>query len=236
MIDDNKISNYLKYAIGEIVLVVIGILIALQINNWNEKRKSESKAEEYYTQLLDDLNSDINFANNTINDFSQYLNAYEQYIDYYSNNDLDPKKIYEQLAALPKISPPLTFNTSTLESLQNNGDFGLIHIEIRNKLLDLKRLQELIISRYNINQAGKSELLLGLSPLIGATTLPDRLNGHPKMKEYLNMDKNLKELILVYEGIHRWKSVGEEETKERLELMLKEINIIVSLINKELKK
>ncbi len=37
----NKTGKYLKYAIGEIVLVVIGILIALQINNWNENRKSE---------------------------------------------------------------------------------------------------------------------------------------------------------------------------------------------------
>ena len=35
----NKTGKYLKYAIGEIVLVVIGILIALQINNWNENKK-----------------------------------------------------------------------------------------------------------------------------------------------------------------------------------------------------
>jgi hypothetical protein len=37
---ENKTSKYFKYAIGEIVLVVIGILIALQINNWNENKKS----------------------------------------------------------------------------------------------------------------------------------------------------------------------------------------------------
>ena len=40
---ENKTSKYLKYAIGEIVLVVIGILIALQINNWNEDRKARVK-------------------------------------------------------------------------------------------------------------------------------------------------------------------------------------------------
>ena len=38
MADDNKPLKYFRYAIGEIVLVVIGILIALQINNWNERR------------------------------------------------------------------------------------------------------------------------------------------------------------------------------------------------------
>ena len=36
---ENKVMAYLRYAIGEIILVAIGILIALQINNWNERRK-----------------------------------------------------------------------------------------------------------------------------------------------------------------------------------------------------
>lgn len=40
MIKENRTSKYLVYAIGEIVLVVIGILIALQVNNWNEERKT----------------------------------------------------------------------------------------------------------------------------------------------------------------------------------------------------
>ena len=71
--EKNKTGKYLKYAIGEIVLVVIGILIALQINNWNENRKLENRRQEYYSQLLDDLNNDIIFAQNTIEDFGNYL-------------------------------------------------------------------------------------------------------------------------------------------------------------------
>ena len=43
MIKENKASKYLLYAIGEIALVVIGILIALSINNWNENNKLEKK-------------------------------------------------------------------------------------------------------------------------------------------------------------------------------------------------
>ena len=43
MADDNKPIKYMRYAIGEIVLVVIGILIAIQVNNWNEKRKTEKQ-------------------------------------------------------------------------------------------------------------------------------------------------------------------------------------------------
>ena len=46
LMEKNKTGKYLKYAIGEIVLVVIGILIALQINNWNENRKLSNKKRE----------------------------------------------------------------------------------------------------------------------------------------------------------------------------------------------
>jgi len=49
LIMENKTSKYFKYAIGEIVLVVIGILIALQINNWNDRRLlGESEIESYH--------------------------------------------------------------------------------------------------------------------------------------------------------------------------------------------
>ena len=48
LLSENKFSKYLLYAIGEIVLVVIGILIALQINNWNEDKKNNRLEEAYY--------------------------------------------------------------------------------------------------------------------------------------------------------------------------------------------
>jgi hypothetical protein len=52
---ENKTGKYLKYAIGEIVLVVIGILIALSINNWNENRKSKALEIKLLNELIDDL-------------------------------------------------------------------------------------------------------------------------------------------------------------------------------------
>ena len=55
----NKTSQYFKYAIGEIVLVVIGILIALQINNWNEKRLQEEQLNLVYERILTDIDNDI---------------------------------------------------------------------------------------------------------------------------------------------------------------------------------
>ncbi len=59
LLQEGKIANYLKYAIGEIVLVVIGILIALQLNNWNENRKENLLAMSYLESLKSDLEKDI---------------------------------------------------------------------------------------------------------------------------------------------------------------------------------
>lgn len=55
LMSENKTGRYFKYAIGEIILVVIGILIALQINNWNENRKNSITEADYYCRILDDF-------------------------------------------------------------------------------------------------------------------------------------------------------------------------------------
>ena len=59
LVTDSRYGSYLLYALGEVVLVVIGILIALQINNWNEHRKILRLEEDVLRELLSDLKSDI---------------------------------------------------------------------------------------------------------------------------------------------------------------------------------
>jgi hypothetical protein len=56
--NENKTGKYFKYAIGEILLVVIGILIALQINNWNENQKTNRWEIRFLTDLQNELESD----------------------------------------------------------------------------------------------------------------------------------------------------------------------------------
>jgi len=57
MLDEGKTGKYLKYAIGEIVLVVIGIVIALQIGDWNEKQQALNEIESNFQNLIEDLES-----------------------------------------------------------------------------------------------------------------------------------------------------------------------------------
>ena len=66
LMETGKTSRYFKYAIGEIILVVIGILIALQINNWNENRKEQAKERTYLNNLHRDLKNQIHRCTNIL--------------------------------------------------------------------------------------------------------------------------------------------------------------------------
>jgi len=77
MLTENKFSKYLLYAVGEIVLVVIGILIALQINNWNESRKQSISENAFITSVKKDLKEDKDYTNLVIELIKPRIEAYK---------------------------------------------------------------------------------------------------------------------------------------------------------------
>lgn len=62
LVNDNKLLKYLRYAIGEIILVAIGILIALQVNIWNESRKQNIELNEYLIKITQNIREVIDRA------------------------------------------------------------------------------------------------------------------------------------------------------------------------------
>ena len=68
---ENKLGKYLTYAMGEIILVVIGILIALSINNWNENKKSENQLNNIYNEVELNLKSDLSNIDDVIKQYEQ---------------------------------------------------------------------------------------------------------------------------------------------------------------------
>ena len=77
---ENKTSKYFKYAIGEIVLVVIGILIALQINNWNENHKLKKEEIKLLNTFVKELESNIAIIDTTIRDNDTILKISSRYL------------------------------------------------------------------------------------------------------------------------------------------------------------
>lgn len=118
LISEGKTSKYLKYAIGEIVLVVIGILIALQINNWNEHRKLQSEE----LNLLADIKTNLvvtlkNLQQDTLGN-GKYLKYYLKIEKYIDNNLPYSEELDSAFGCLTFWSSPYITTTaySTLES------------------------------------------------------------------------------------------------------------------------
>jgi hypothetical protein len=80
LLSENKFSKYLIYATGEIVLVVIGILIALQINNWNEDQKSAQQEKTYYCKIAEDLQVDVQNIDSSLVTLDKRLENTEQFL------------------------------------------------------------------------------------------------------------------------------------------------------------
>ena len=82
LLENGNIRKYIWYALGEIFLVVIGILIALQINNWNENRKLQEAQNSYLIRLHDDFNSMQIFYSDGYGDYPELVKQAEQAFQY----------------------------------------------------------------------------------------------------------------------------------------------------------
>ncbi len=160
LINQNKTGKYLKYAIGEIILVVIGILIALQINNWNERRKNKMAEADYYCRILDDfeLNEKL------IDDTSELIN---KKIELCKELILDLNKIPNDRAEiLNKFVTALrqdVFVPSTIafEDITSSGQLKLLtDLELKNRLIQHSTFMNNIL---NLLQENRNEILKRMS-------------------------------------------------------------------------
>ena len=85
----NKTGKYLKYAVGEIILVVIGILIALQINNFNNEKQLREIEQEYLLSLQTEFKTNLNKINKSILENEERVNATEDMLTLFDNNVRD---------------------------------------------------------------------------------------------------------------------------------------------------
>lgn len=121
MLTENKFSKYLIYAIGEIILVVIGILIALAINNWNNEKRIHSEETATLQKLIQDLKSDNERYLDNIefyNEFGDYLTKSKEIIYKKSLSDDEIKEVMGFYGAIIK---DITPRKTTYEEMLNSG-------------------------------------------------------------------------------------------------------------------
>ena len=144
LIMENKTSKYLKYAIGEIVLVVIGILIALQINNWNEDKKLKKEENKLLLALLEEIESNIYSVDITIKDNDTILKESTNFLKRINNNDNSDFEIYEILRVLG-------YNTNKIETSILNEILGTNSRALISNDTILEQLR-ILKSAYNRNE------------------------------------------------------------------------------------
>ncbi|EPR74166.1 hypothetical protein ADIWIN_0743 [Winogradskyella psychrotolerans RS-3] len=125
LIMENQTSKYLKYAIGEIILVVIGILIALQINNWNENQKAKQLEANFFDNVLIELKKDqlkLNYYKNFHTKRIEYLDTLLTYVRN-PNKTMGIDKFGMYVEPLFYASDPTNYNI-TFESAKSLGTFN----------------------------------------------------------------------------------------------------------------
>jgi hypothetical protein len=236
---NNKSGKYLKYAIGEIILVVIGILIALQINNWNESRKAEFEETKILTSLFEDLKTARINCQAQLDVELKNIKTYEKIL----GNKASKKAILNH----PKVDS-LFFRIlwgvgdngsviSAISELQNSGNSA----KIRNKAIrkqiatldaqlnsvevivrDRLDVQQISIDKFSFDIANFSKLV------VGANNKYDINYGSEN--DYQSLLKNQKFLNAIAIKLDLSDSVIED----RKQLMI-EIESLLKLIENEIK-
>ncbi len=233
MLAENKVSKYLLYAIGEIVLVVIGILIALQINNWNENRKEQNLLQTYYKQILADLDEQKKYSVETITQLDSSIASYETYIHLFKTKNLNINETVDALNKVQRISPYLNFRFNTMETLQSTGDIKIIPEDLRNKLITHKSKLDTwtTINNGNLNVYLNGVLKFGEK---GLGTFIPRLKNQTNIKQAIDKHINPIETILSAESAFIIKTYTEANTRDRLKQVLNNIKVMEDIIKQEL--
>jgi hypothetical protein len=132
---ENKTGKYFKYAIGEIILVVIGILIALSINNWNDNKKNAESELNYYHRILDDFEMDKQLIAESLERANERINTSKELLLELDSGTKNKKFLLNKFLAAIRGDVFVVRNV-TFKDLISSGNLKLLNdITIKNSLI-----------------------------------------------------------------------------------------------------
>lgn len=156
----NKASKYILYAIGEIVLVVIGILIALNINNNNEINKDRVLEQQYIERLITQFQKDsveLSKLNKAFQFFAPHIKKVDSLVALADNKSLDSNNIVKIPVFLTLQSQYIT-ETTVIDELNNTGNMALItSVELKDALVSYQNALTQQINMFNATSLKNSE-------------------------------------------------------------------------------
>jgi hypothetical protein len=157
LVGQSKFRNYALYAIGEIILVVIGILLALQINNWNEEKKNVKRENAFLINIYEDLHADslrLVEIKATLETAVTYKRVFENYI---KGNQTDIDSLNAHFLNQYNILVDFIPNSTTMDELTNGNGLNLIsNPELRRKIVTLYNNYNELVLKLVIGQ-GKGQ-------------------------------------------------------------------------------
>ncbi|MCW5898563.1 MAG: hypothetical protein KIT10_04775 [Flavobacteriales bacterium] len=139
LLKENRLTRYLVYAVGEILLVVIGILIALQVNNYRESQHTKAREKVFLHGLRSDLRLNITELERSIDMYSTAVRSASIMIDCFERrHELSPDSFsYHTINVLYR--EPFHRNNSTMKELISSGNLGLLADDsLKNELLRME--------------------------------------------------------------------------------------------------
>lgn len=203
MLSENKFTKYLIYALGEIVLVVIGILIALQINNWNENRKLVNQELALLTEVKSALENDLNDVNSNLEREKGRFNSMNLIIDW-----IESELPYHDSLSMhfSNISYGTFFNDneSAYLALKQIGLQIVSNDSLRNKLSELYDLEYELYDKHDKEGSEAKDAMNALSAkylneiaFFGTKMRPVDIAGLRADNEYKFYLKSLRNFIEV---------------------------------------
>ncbi len=121
LIEQENMRKYVWYALGEILLVVIGILIALQINNWNEQRIDQNYETTILLQIKESLQNDVEYSKNQLARISRKREAANFILDTKSDQVEISDTLFTEKAGQLSLTISMKFNKASYEALKSIG-------------------------------------------------------------------------------------------------------------------
>jgi len=163
MADDNKPIKYMRYAIGEIVLVVVGILVALQVNNWNIKKNQQEKIKEFAKLYIQDLEDDILMTEINREHIVNASDKIDSLVQSVQNKKIEEISNIDFLCMTFNILyRPYRWNRTTIDQMKNSGSLQLIEdVSISRKIGEYDAFTHHLDGDY-LNDKAKSENTISL--------------------------------------------------------------------------
>ena len=223
---ENKFGKYLTYAIGEIILVVIGILIALSINNWNEDRKDVKREIKMLYDIQNDVNKNIKNIEEGIIMLEEGIKCSKDIV-----SDFEKQTSYDTIMnknfKFYALYWDPDFRNASFENLKKEGVNLIANDSLRNKIVDIFEIDMDILDVSDLNKHNDYMTSVG-NRIINKHLYFDSKTGSIRPFDYENMmsdnqfysfttfilaNQNI-ELKKSKEFIEKSQSLNEEITKE----------------------